>query len=108
MARQLSNTVRLAHTSCLGIELVNSCAYWELPNGNAQRTQDLSRTFTPAKFSHCAASNFSSAASSFSSSCQALVVCELFASAPFTSPSLAAAASAKDKAEASAAAAAKA
>ena len=60
---------------CLAVELVNSCAYWELPNGNAQRTQDLSRTFTPAEFSHSAASSFSSAASSFSSSCQALVVC---------------------------------
>ena len=49
---------------CLAVELVNSCAYWELPNGNAQRTQDLSRTFTPAEFSHSAASSFSSAASS--------------------------------------------
>ena len=33
---------------CLAVELANSCAYWELPNGNAQRTQDPSRTFTPA------------------------------------------------------------
>ena len=22
---------------CLAVELANSCAYWELPNGNAQR-----------------------------------------------------------------------
>ena len=60
---------------CPEVELANSCAYWELPNGNAQRTQDPSRTFTPAEFSLSAASSFSSEASSFSSSWQALVVC---------------------------------
>ena len=91
---------------CPGVELVNSCAYWELPKGNAQRTQDLSRTFTPAGFPTPPPPVF------LLQLRQILPVVRPWwsASAPFTSPAAAAAAaaSAKDKAEASAAAAAKA
>jgi len=70
---------------CLAVELANSCAYWELPNGNAQRTQDPSRTFTPAEFSHSSASSVSPVAI-LASTTPASALASAPASAPAAAP----------------------